>query len=170
MGNFILKTIDYSENKTGGIIIGSNTKNPAVAAHELGHAIIHENGGIENFIQTNSDLISKFGKIGIIGGIGTNLLNFISNKQLLNPNLGNMLFYGGIGTYGLGILGNIYTEYLASKKAKDLLTKQDIMKDGYSNLLNQALGTYATSKDVSSGMILAGPSITRAAMAGLGII
>jgi hypothetical protein len=134
MGNFILKTIKYSQNPKGGIIIGDEFNNPAVASHEIGHAIINEHGGFDKIVQDYHSTLKKIGAPASIVGLLT---------QMINPDLGNYIFWGGVGTYGLGALGQIYTEYTASKHAKEIMRQQKIDTPERNKILNTGLGSYA---------------------------
>jgi hypothetical protein len=150
MGNFILKSIKYSQNPKGGIIIGDKFDNPAVASHEIGHAIINERGGFDKLVQGYYSTLKKIGAPASIAGLLT---------KMVNPDLGDYIFWGGVGTYGLGTLGQIYTEYTASKYAKEIMEQQHIGSPKRNSILNRALGTYALKnvgenvKNITMGLI-----------------
>ena len=135
-GKFLLKGIEFSKNKGGGIIIGDKFDNPAIVAHEIGHAVINHQGGISKIIQDWHGSAKQIGLAGASIGMIT---------KMLKPDLGDYVFWGGLGTFGIGMMGQLYTEYLASKKAKGFLREQGLMNSNNENALNYALGTYGVS-------------------------
>lgn len=130
MGKFLITGIKYSQNPQGGIIIGDKFNDEAIVAHELGHAIVHANGGLPSLIQNHNSTAKTVGLLASAGGLVT---------SLFKPDLGNYLFFGGLATYGLGAMGKIYSEYTASEKAKQLLKNT---RHHDEKLLNLGLGTY----------------------------
>lgn len=133
-GQLLLASVEHSQSPVGGIIAGNRHNTQSTIAHELGHAAIENAGGINRLIQRHSRQLPSLGIGGMIGGAAAGLLG--------HPDIGHALIGGGIASIALGPIGNVYYEYLASKKAKQMLANPSVNQQ---RDLNLALQTYGVS-------------------------
>ncbi len=113
-GQFILKTIEYSNMPNGGIVIGKKFNDPIVIAHELGHADIYKK-------QTWNKLIPQASRILKNIGLPLTLSGLITSFFL--PGMSKTLFLSGLATTLAGDIGHLYNEYNASNTGTNILNK-----------------------------------------------
>lgn len=122
--NPLTKTIALSEPVYGSISISAG----AVAAHECGHAIQHATGYkamhmrslMVPFIQFSSR-IQQFLFLGIVMGIGTEILSSVWGLGLLSATFGATALFAIV---------TLPVEFDASKRALNWLDDTDVMQDG----------------------------------------
>jgi hypothetical protein len=136
-GEFLKTVTDYSSTPRGGIVIGEKLTNPHVVAHELGHAKIEHDGGIDSYIQKYAPSLQTVGALTALASLVPAVTGDHSVWQ--------GMFGGGMGLIGAGALGKIYSEYRASsegRKMTDKMTMSDNTRNLGDKALNYAFGTY----------------------------
>lgn len=134
----LLNTIlEFNKHKHGGIVIGDRLTNPHVVAHELGHAKIEHDGGVEAFVQRYAPSLQNIGSLVALGSIVPHLMG--------KGDIAKGMLYGGLGTHIGGVGAKLYSEYRASDIARDIL--KDVTIDPETRALgdkslNYAFGTY----------------------------
>ena len=125
-----------------------------VALHEVGHAIQYSEGYkmiyLRNIMIRTSNIASVLLWPLVIIGL-------IFNFAVLDGGIiGNIFLWAGIGFFGISILLNLVTlpvEYNASKRAKEIISSQNILTEeeqqGVAKVLNSAALTYVASLVVS---------------------
>ena len=139
--------------ETGFIAHGPGFSNPGFMAHEAGHAVIEEEGGLPAFLQKHRDGIAA---AGIFGGLGAGYMA----AQKVNPWVGAAL--GGAIT-ALGQVPIILNERAATRYATNYMDQSRMSEQSKAknlNALRKGMNSYllngavVTALSAASGAML----------------
>ena len=152
--NVLKSIVDSSNSQNGGLIIGKNMSNPYTVAHELGHAILENEGSVSGFLQRHAEKANIAGNImtglGLLPG-AYSLYGMVTGEDTPVANkLARSLIYGGMSANILGDIGRLVYENRANEIGRKLIEQLEINlsdkdKETGEEMFSSALGTYAVS-------------------------
>ena len=153
-GKLLMSIIDASDSPNGGLIIGNKMTNPYTVAHELGHAILENEGSVSGFLQRHASKANILGNtmigVGLIPG-AISLVGMLSgNKTPVADVIAKGLFYGGTASNVIGNVSRVIYENRANEIGRELLAQSDLkltarQKELGEQMYGASLGTYAMS-------------------------